>query len=167
MAARLVGRACLLPPRTASVRGPIPMKSILHVLCFTLFALSIWHSTAKADLPCICKGTGQCAVCDGTGQIVTASCFACNGTGRCTICQGASTRHNEPAAPSRPAASDRVPCDYCHGTGKNPTDNLSGTVPTFGNDLGEMYCSICGQTVHKPHIHGPCPVCNGRRYLQR
>ena len=52
-------------------------------------------------------------------------------------------------------------CTYCNGTGKNPTDDLSGSVPTFGNDQGTMYCSICKRTVQKPHIHGPCPVCHG------
>ncbi|HEY9248753.1 MAG TPA: hypothetical protein VIO38_06460 [Rariglobus sp.] len=59
------------------------------------------------------------------------------------------------------AAGERPSCQHCRGTGKNPTDNLSGGVPTFGNDQGTTHCSICSRTVPKPHVHGPCLVCHG------
>ena len=63
---------------------------------------------------------------------------------------------------SAPTTSmQQATCSYCKGNGKNPTDNLSAGVPTFGNDQGTTPCYICGRTVQKPHIHGPCPICHG------
>jgi hypothetical protein len=36
----------------------------------------------------LCKGSGNCPTCDGTGVWTNSECAYCNGTGRCPGCFG-------------------------------------------------------------------------------
>lgn len=69
-------------------------------------------------------------------------------------------------APPPATSMQRVQCSYCKGKRKNPTDNLSAGVPTFGLDGEPGHCDICNRDTYGPHVHGPCPICHGTGYAR-
>lgn len=122
--------------------------------------------TIQAQTCYICKGTGLCNVCGGSGidpelddQGNSGSCHACGGDGKCLqdVCEGGIMieRHET--------------CRDCGGTGQD-TGNFSGNESGEGDNpveessigcnrcqgSGYMECNGCGGT-----LMGTCYRCNG------
>ena len=96
------------------------------------------HEPRKQEGCSVCRGTGECERCDGTGVV---ECMACQGTG--TFVKG---------------------CWKCKGTGKDETGNACPECAGTGNH-GEETCQDCKGTgrAECEQCHGSkkCPACGG------
>lgn len=99
------------------------------------------HEPRKEEGCPVCRGTGICDRCDGSGIM---DCGQCRATGYeiCTKCMGAGHAGTDENGP--------VTCDKCAGTGLALCNLCAGTkVENCNGCAGSGKCSACGGTGKK------------------